>query len=198
MVLMGCTTASDTTVIQSAAFLELSYPKDMQLIQRAEWGWKATDLSYKTHQIQYITVHHGGVDFPDSKDSTQHVKNLQSWSRSEKKWFDIPYHFMIDREGNVFETRPINIPGDTNTEYDPTSHALVEVMGNYQIQEMTDIQYTAMIKLLKFLSVRFEVPANRIKTHKDYSTQTECPGKNIYTYFTDGTIEKAITETSGL
>jgi len=119
---------------------------------------------------------------------------LQKWSRSEKKWIDIPYHFMIDLDGKIYEARPINLPGDTNTEYDPTGHALIEVMGNYEIQEFSENQMKSLVALSAFLAKEFNVPVSDIKSHKDYSEMTVCPGKNIYKYFEDGTILKQIEE----
>jgi len=174
--------------------VELSYPDTLPVIKRAEWGSASIDTSFSTHKIKYITVHHGGVEYKKGEDPYKHVKDLQTWSRKEKKWVDIPYHFMISPDGKIFEARPVNIPGDTNTEYDPTGHALVEVMGNFEVQEFPKAQYKSMIGLIKFLSEKFDVPVNRIKTHRDYSNMTVCPGKNVYKLFTDGTIEKALKQ----
>ncbi len=188
LLLIGCSASKNTN------FLELDYPGNFKVIKRAEWGSIPIDTSYKTHEIEYITIHHGGVEFTDQENASQHVKNLQNWSRSEKKWIDIPYHFMIDLEGNIYEARPINIPGDTNTEYDPTNHVLIEVMGNYEIQELSDTQLKSMIDLTKYLMGRFEVSVEKVKTHKDYSSMTVCPGKNIYKFFEDGTIYEALQE----
>ncbi len=188
LLLIGCSASKNTN------FLELDYPVNFKVIKRAEWGSISIDKSYKTHEIEYITIHHGGVEFTDQENASQHVKNLQNWSRSEKKWIDIPYHFMIDLEGNIYEARPINIPGDTNTEYDPTNHVLIEVMGNYEIQELSDTQLKSMIDLTKYLMGRFEVSVEKVKTHKDYSSMTVCPGKNIYKFFEDGTIYEALQE----
>ena len=170
------------------SFNELDYTQNLKIIKRAEWGSVPIDEPFKTHEIKYITIHHGGVEFYDQEHAAEHVKNLQNWSRKEKNWIDIPYHFMIDLEGNIYEARPINIPGDTNTEYDPTNHALIEIMGNYEIQELSDAQLKSMIDLTKYLMDSFKVPIEKVKTHKDYSAITVCPGKNIYKYFEDGSI----------
>ena len=183
-----------TVFADNNEILELEYPENLKLIKRNVWGWQPISSPFKTHIIKYITVHHGGTKFHPDQDPINHIKNLQSWSRSEKKWIDIPYHFMIDLKGNIFEARPINIPGDTNTEYDPTSHLLVEVMGNYEIQSLSDVQMTSMIDLIKYLSKRFNVTIENIKTHRDYSMQTVCPGKNIYQYFENGTIKQMLIE----
>ena len=173
---------------------ELNYPKELKIIKRNEWGWNPLIKKTDEAKITKITIHHGGVEFTKDNDPKEALRNLQEWSREEKDWIDIPYHFMIDLEGNIYEARPINYPGDTNTEYDPTGHALVEVMGNYEVQTFSYKQLNSMIELIAFLSREFNVPICDIKTHKDYSKMTDCPGKNIYKYFQDSTIVRAVEE----
>ena len=186
IILIGCSVSDRVNV------MELEYPTKLKVIKRAEWGSVHIDTTFETHEIKYITIHHGGVEFYDQEHAAEHVKNLQNWSREEKNWIDIPYHFMIDLEGNIYEARPINIPGDTNTEYDPTNHALIEVMGNYEVQELSEIQLKSMIDLTKYLMSKFEVSVEKVKTHKDYSAMTVCPGKNVYKYFEDGSIYEVL------
>ncbi len=173
---------------------ELNYSKDLKIIKRSQWGWNPLIKKTDEVKITKITIHHGGVEFTKDKDPKEAIRNLQKWSREEKDWIDIPYHFMIDLEGNIYEARPINYPGDTNTEYDPTGHALVEVMGNYEIQTFSNEQLNSLIELITFLSREFNVPISEIKTHRDYSKMTVCPGKNIYKYFQDSTIVRTVEE----
>lgn len=174
--------------------LELNYPEELSVVKRADWGWHPLEASKDEAEITKITVHHGGVEFSEDKDPVESIRNLQKWSRAEKNWIDIPYHYMIDLNGKIYEARPINLPGDTNTEYDPTGHALIEVMGNYEIQEFSNQQMKSLVALSAFLAKEFDVPLSEIKTHKDYSEMTVCPGKNIYKYFEDGTIIEMIKE----
>jgi hypothetical protein len=161
---------------------------------RADWGWVPIDTAFNVHEIEKITIHHGGVEYKEDKDPIEYLRNLQSWSRSDKKWVDNPYHYMIDLEGVIYECRPINIPGDTNTEYDPTTHALICVMGNYEIQTLNDKQLQSIIKMCVYLVQRFDVPSTEIKSHKDYSGMTDCPGEDVYKYLTDGTIVNQVNK----
>ncbi|VAX27232.1 hypothetical protein MNBD_IGNAVI01-2408 [hydrothermal vent metagenome] len=171
---------------------ELNYPKDLKVIKRSQWGWVPLTKKKKEAKITKITIHHGGVKFTKDEDPKEALRELQKWSREEKGWIDIPYHFVIDLDGNIYEARPINYPGDTNTEYDPTGHALIEVMGNYEVQTLSKKQLDSLINLIAFLAKKFNVPVSEIKTHRDYSKMTVCPGKNIYKYFQDSTIVKAV------
>jgi hypothetical protein len=168
--------------------MELDYPASLNIIKRADWGWQPLEYIIEEHSINKITIHHGGVDFPEGKDVKEYLRGLQSWSRNDKDWIDIPYHFMIDFEGNIYEARPLNYPGDTNTDYNPGGHALVNVIGNFENQIINEKQLNAVINLCAFLAKSFNVPAEDIKGHKDYSDKTVCPGKDLYKYLEDGTI----------
>ena len=165
----------------------------LKIISRADWGWVPLTDSIPTHEIKYITIHHGGEHFPDDKDVISYLRGLQSWSKSEKHWIDNPYHYMIDLKGNIYETRPIKYPGDTNTTYDPRGHALICVMGNYEHQILSKTQFEQLARLTAVLADEYDVAPELIKTHKDY-VETLCPGKDLYRYFEDGSLLKRVAE----
>lgn len=165
----------------------------LDMITRADWGWVPLTDSIPTHEIKYITIHHGGEDFPADKDPVKYLRGLQSWSQSEKNWIDNPYHYMIDLKGNIYEARPIKYPGDTNTAYDVRGHALICVMGNYEHQILSETQFEQLARLTAFLVNKYDVPLNMIKGHKDY-VETLCPGKDLYRYLQDGSLLKRVLE----
>ena len=167
----------------------LHYPEGLSVVTRDAWGWEDGHRALEQHVINRITIHHGGEDFPTTKDPIDYLQHLQSWSRTEKNWTDIPYHFMIDLRGTIYEARPVNLPGDTNTGYDTRGHALICVMGNYENQIISPGQLNALISLTAFLAKTFDVAVDSIKGHKDY-TETLCPGK----YLRDGTIARGVRE----
>ena len=167
----------------------------VEIISRAAWGSVATERSLPEHTISKITIHHGGVAFDDARDPAEYLRALQSWSRSEKEWIDIPYHFVIDLDGRIYEARPIRFPGDTNTSYDPRSHALIEVLGNYDNRELSDAQFETLAKLSAYLAKRYSVALADIRSHRDYAPgETTCPGDNIYRHFEDGSLMARISE----
>ena len=184
--ILGCSSSSQMINIS-----EVDYPNDLKVNSRADWGWQPFERVLPQHSINKITIHHGGEDFAADKDMIQYLRNLQNWSRSEKKWIDIPYHFMIDLKGNIYEARPINYPGDTNTDYDVTGHALICVVGNYEIQKLSDESLNSLVRLTAFLKQKYRVETKDIKTHKDY-TETLCPGTDLYKHFEDGSFIKMV------
>jgi len=165
----------------------------LEIVTRADWGWVALTDTIPTHEIKYITIHHGGEDFSADKDVIKYLIGLQSWSRSDKNWIDNPYHYMIDLKGNIYEARPIEYPGDTNTDYDVRGHALICVMGNYENQILSETQFEQLALLSATLADKYDVSNDLIKSHKDY-TETLCPGKDLYRYLEDGSLVKRIAE----
>ncbi len=172
---------------------QLHYPDSLHVVLRSDWGWKPLTGTIPEHRIKRITIHHGGVDFNRDEDPVQYIRHLQDWSRAKKNWIDIPYHFMIDLDGRIYEARPINYPGDTNTTYNPRGHALICVMGNYEHQIINRKQLTAVVDLCAYLAEHFHVPPSQIKGHKDYA-ETLCPGKNLYLYIRNGYIQNKVKE----
>lgn len=168
----------------------------LELVTRTDWGWVEpadTIIFHEPHEIEYVTIHHGGEDFPEDKDVIKYLIGLQSWSRSSKGWMDNPYHYMIDLKGNIYEARKIKYPGDTNTSYDPRGHALICVMGNYENQVLTETQFEQLARLTAKLANEYNVPQEKIKSHKDYA-ETLCPGADIYRYLEDGSLLERIKE----
>ncbi|KAA3613759.1 MAG: N-acetylmuramoyl-L-alanine amidase [Calditrichaeota bacterium] len=169
-------------------FPETQFPAELEVVTRKAWKWKKIKGDVPIPQeIKKITIHHGGEEFSPEKDPVQYLLNLQNWSRNEKKWVDIPYHFMIDLQGKIYEARPLAYPGDTNTSYDPTGHALICVMGNYEVQTLSEVQLQAVVDLTAYLAQSYNLTIRDIGGHKDY-TETLCPGKDLYRYLEDGTI----------
>lgn len=159
---------------------------DREIITAAQWGGTAAADSHKTHEIKFITLHHGGEEYLGDKPTPAYLVNLQNWSRADKKWIDIPYHFLIDLEGKIYAGRDLRYPGDTNTAYDPTGHALICVLGNYEIQHPSKRQREAVIDLFTWLCWRYQISPETIAGHKDVAEGTVCPGKNLYVYLTNG------------
>jgi hypothetical protein len=160
---------------------------ESHIVPVAQWGGTPADPARARLQtITHITLHHQGEPFPQGKDPVAYLRNLQAWSRATKGWLDIPYHYIIDLDGRVYEGRKLEYAGDTNTEYDPKGHALIEVVGNFEEVQPNQDQLDAVVELMAMLAAKYRVPVANIAGHKDYSAQTVCPGTNLYRYLQNG------------
>ena len=153
-----------------------------QIVPVAQWGGTPADAALaRPHRIVGITLHHQGETYKAGTDPEKYLRNLQSWSRSAKKWIDIPYHYVVDLEGRTFAARDIGFAGDTNTDYDPAGQALIEVVGNFEEVEPNQHQLDAVVDMMALLVVRHALSIDTIRGHKDH-VHTLCPGRNMYRY----------------
>jgi hypothetical protein len=174
--------SSFVCVALSFLFIECSSTKEFIINPRSTWN--ADDPKpFKQHVPERITIHHEGTKFDKSDDAPMHIKNVQTWGMGrDRNWIDIPYHFLIDPNGNIYEGRNVFTVGETATEYDPAGHLLITCLGNFEEQDVSKEQLNSLIKLIAYCSKRFAISPETIASHKDYSNQTVCPGKNLYKY----------------
>lgn len=172
---------------------DFKFPENLKVISQEDWGGSDNQKSKSLHEIERITLHHGGVQFEKEKDPAEYLRDLQSWSRSEKNWIDIPYHFLIDLEGKIYEGRSMQYPGDTNTTYDPSGHLLICLIGNYEIQTVNTRQLDSIINLIVFFSNELNINPELIRGHKDYA-ETACPGMDFYKYLENGYIVNEVKD----
>lgn len=153
------------------------------IVPVSAWGGTPADASKaRRHAITRITLHHQGEPFKPGTDPQAYLRRLQSWSRQAKGWLDIPYHYVIDLDGRMYEARQIDYAGDTNTDYDPSGHALIEVVGNFEEVEPNQAQLDAVVELMAMLAAKYKVSLDDIRSHRDHSDKTVCPGANLYRY----------------
>jgi hypothetical protein len=164
---------------------------ERSIVTQREWGGAPTD-SGRVHEIRSITLHHEGESFPPGKNPIEYLQTLQKWSRAQKHWIDIPYHYIIDLDGRIYEGRPIRYAGDTNTEYDPAGHALVCVVGNFEEVEPNEKQLHAVVSTFTWLCKKYGITPDKIRGHKDVAPGTVCPGKNLYRYLQNGYLQREV------
>ncbi len=165
---------------------------EINFISRSEWN-ADEPKPYKNQIPERITIHHEGTIFdPQKETAASHIKKVQTWGMGkDRNWSDIPYHFIIDFDGNVFEGRNVFTAGETATEYNPNGHLLITCLGNFEEQELPQKQLEALINTIAFCCKKYQISPETIKGHKDFA-QTLCPGKNLYKFLENGYIIKEV------
>ncbi|MDN3922762.1 peptidoglycan recognition protein family protein [Roseateles violae] len=167
-------------------------PPPPAIIPVAAWGGEPGPASGARQTISRITLHHQGETWVVGHDPAAYLRRLQQWSRLSKRWADIPYHYVIAPDGRIYAARPPEQAGDTNTEYDPRGHALVMLLGNFEEVEPSREQLLATAELMAWLARAHRLSPELIASHKDYSAQTVCPGRNLYAYLENGWLRRAV------
>ena len=100
---------------------------------------------------------------------------------------------VVDLDGRIYAARDIAYAGDTNTEYDPAGHALVEVVGNFEETQPSQAQLDAVVRVMSWLAKKHGVTEGAIAGHRNYA-KTDCPGRNLYRYLENGWIRQQVKE----
>ena len=150
------------------------------------------------HRITHVTLHHTGDREPlrPQDDPVKKLRGLQSWGAAQRNWWDLPYHFLLDLEGRIYEGRDWRYTGETNTTYDPAGHFLISVIGNYERQEPTPAQLAAIADMMAWAIRKFDLPLDRIGGHYNYTT-TGCPGRHLRKHLEDGTLRRMVAARLG-
>lgn len=182
-------TAVDRTGNESAGIQLVKTMNDgneINILPRSSWK-AAPPKPYKSHIPSRITIHHEGTKLTVEDSAARKINAIQRWGMgSDRSWADIPYHFLIAPDGTIYEGRDVFTAGETATEYDPDGHLLITCLGNLEEQEVPEAQLSSLIKLIAYCSRKYNIPVETLATHRDHSSQTTCPGKNLYVYFQNG------------
>ncbi len=162
-----------------------------RIISKMEWGGAESSGTMRSHMPTFLTLHHVATAKPlvPEDDPAAKLLAIQKWGNRDKGWADLPYHFLIDLEGDIFEGRDVMKVGDTNTKYDPAGHFLVSMIGNYELQAPNEKQLAAIADLMAWGSDRFNIDPATIAGHKDCVKGTQCPGLFLYPYVVSGFLE---------
>ncbi|MEA2003157.1 MAG: N-acetylmuramoyl-L-alanine amidase, partial [Actinomycetota bacterium] len=165
-------------------------PIAIDVVGRDQWGAAPQRGGFIPHEIEQITIHHAGT--VTGAVGPAQFRGWQSYHLSIG-WPDLAYHFIVGRDGNIYEGRPYGAVGDTATSYDPAGHFLIVVEGNFDNSIPNEDQIEMLSQMVAWASMQFDVPVSTIAGHRDHAATT-CPGDNLYTPIHDGTIADRAAE----
>jgi len=162
------------------------------VIPRTQWasGAPATALMNRMLPVQFITVHHDGMEPFYATDQSSSAARLDSIRRAhrDKGWGDIGYHFAIDRDGRVWQCRPLAWQGAHVKDCNEGNIGVVS-LGNFDRQSPSAPQIAGLNRHVSWLMRQFHVPLrdatgrSKVLTHQEWpSARTACPGVNLQRY----------------
>lgn len=133
---------------------------------------------------QYIVLHHSGTKEGDAASFDAYHKNSKRWKHG------LAYHFVIGN-GSRSDDGKIEV-GRRWTEQIHGAHTGITainkvavgicLVGNFESSDSrpTGRQLDALVALTCYLCKRYDIPLNRVTTHRDvYKKHTVCPGSNF-------------------
>jgi hypothetical protein len=157
------------------------------VVSAAQWGSVPPPaLAYRSRRqalITGLTVHHQGEFWQPGADVAAYLRRLQQWSRRERTWVDVPYHYIVAPDGRVYAGRDPQWAGDSNTDYDTMGQLQVMLLGNFEEQQPSPAQLQSTAKLLGELLGLHGLAPEGIRAHRHHTAQTVCPGEHLMSVF---------------
>ena len=161
-------------------------PKDLAPAASADKSWFRPRSTWAASRIDTgniepmqpiyrITVHHSG-DAEDALGSAE--KHLREFERmhQNKGWACIGYHFVIARDGEVYEARPLKYQGAHSTGDNNNGNIGICLLGNFDNRPIPATQRQALQSVVDRLRKQYGVKRTNVFGHRDFKT-TDCPGR---------------------
>jgi len=150
-------------------------------ITRSTWGASNRDrMNWVEVSNQHsIVLHHTGRTDTASAIDSDHLDG--------RSFNGIGYHFLIGRNGNLYEGRPLDYVG-THTAGHNTGYIGIALSGDFQprfvngwlfAQSPTDEQLETLRELVGLLQGHYGISTNSILRHSDLNDNSVCPGANF-------------------
>ena len=163
----------------------------LQVIPRTYWKAKSLVKSraVKMSKVFRMTLHHsgepGGVYASSRWANGREILRIQRYHQGNKGWADIGYHYIVDREGRVWQGRPVSYQGAHAKGDANKGNVGIVLLGNYspRKQSLTRRQRDSLKLLVLKLGRIFSISQDHLYTHSQILPgHTTCPGPGINAY----------------
>ncbi len=136
-------------------------------------------LMARMQPITRITLHHDGMNPFTATNEREAAARLELIRRAHRgrNFGDIGYHYLVDPAGRIWEGRQLTWQG-AHVARQNLGNLGICCLGNFEEQSPTDAQLRAVEAFTISQMHRFNVPVNRIYTHRELAP-TACPGRNL-------------------
>ncbi len=153
---------------------------DVDVHSRSEWGARSTRCTAGLGNPYRMAIHHTETPTNDTISPEARLRSIQSYHMDVLGWCDIGYHYLMSRDGRLWEGRPDHLLG-AHTGGNNTGNVGISVIGSHMTTPITSTQVENLADLIRAIADERGIPINRsaIKGHREYKS-TDCPGDALY------------------
>ena len=149
-------------------------------------------------QIKQIIVHCTATrpDWWEKKTINEQVKEVEKWHVVDRGWKAIGYHYLIGRNGEVVQGRPIEMIGShaKGQNKDSIGIALFGGFGSdaddLATEHFTPLQLAAAYDLIRKLQGQYNIKNERVIGHNRISSKA-CPGFRVQKWLAGMSLSEA-------
>ena len=152
------------------------------LVPRSSWTKAAVgSRNQGMGGIQRITIHHtdehaGMVGLPD----VEIIRRIENYHRNGRKWCAIGYHYIVGKDGRVYEGRPARYQG-AHVSSENENNLGISIIGDFQSHLPNARQLSALRAFLDDSRDKYRVSKRGVYGHRDLN-KSICPGDALYAW----------------
>ncbi len=165
------------------------------ILARERWGARA--LNQKRDPVllgapRRVTVHHtaeSNLPGPSFEANAERMRAYQHTHQDERKWADIGYHFVIDRQARIWEGRDLRYQGaHAGNKQANEGNIGIALMGDFEKSQPSEAQKRSLFTLTEWLLTRYRIAPSAVYGHDEVAKKhdpkegTTCPGKHLERY----------------
>ena len=154
----------------------------LTMVSRAQWGAPTAGQHWEAMgPVRFVTLHHtdehaGMQGLSDA----QIVKNI-CLTHQRRGWADIGYHFLIGRDGRIYEGRRADRQGAHSRGVNNRNNLGISLIGNYDATLPNREQLEATRRFLAQQLKRYGLSRKALRGHREWSPTT-CPGEALQSW----------------
>ena len=156
-------------------------PPNHDTVNEFGFATSATDLAWYRYPdpladaYNTVAIHHSAIPL----DTNETMSSIQDLHMDTNQWADVGYHYVIDKDGILYEGRDIQVRGASVAGYNIGTIGVC-VMGNFEVDLPLDIQLTKLQQLVNWLATTYTL--THLAAHHEFNPESLCPGKNMLPY----------------
>ncbi len=153
-----------------------------ELVPRSKWTRvKVGKNNNPMNGVLRITVHHTGEHAGmEGLPETDVIRRIESYHRNGRRWAAIGYHYLVGKNGHVYEGRPVHYQG-AHVSGANEHNVGISVIGDFMTKAPSGKQLSALRAFVDDQRVRFKVSRAKVYGHRDLGA-SECPGNALYAW----------------
>jgi len=158
-------------------------PPPYVVVPRAGWGAESLkDNHDPMERITRLTVHHTAeIAGMGERTDADLMKGIQDFHRNKRGWADIGYHFVIGRDGKVYEGRGLSIQGAHAGGGNNKENLGISVIGDFSTAMPTSAAIRTLSRFLRAAQQRYGIGMDQVFGHREFKA-TACPGDSLFSW----------------
>lgn len=147
----------------------------LNIVHRNIWGAMTAGTMNTAKSYNKITVHHTTEKKSSHKRNDVHfLQTIQKYHIDEKKWADIGYHFIIGKDGKIYEGRLLKFYG-AHVKNHNIGNIGIALLGDFHSNPLNTKQRQSLNLLINALREKYNIHEKELYAHRELGN-TSCPG----------------------